>query len=229
MLSQNLALMATLAMAALVPPGGADARLQLRLKPSASFGYSVVTEQKTLSGDGKKVSESTRLEMPYRLKVVNVTRTSSELEITQGPMIVRGRSVGRARVTTSKIDIGGFSGSQAPINFFVCYPKVGVVKGTTWKAPFFGGAPLPAGLTAVYTFRSVSSDGKFAIVDLKSSAVGASKVTGVGKLFIRMSNGVLSHGNAKFDIAFIRPDPKDRTKMSVNSRVSLSYRISEIH
>lgn len=109
--------------------------------------------------------------------------------------------------------------------FFVCLPPNGATVGQAWKAPFFGGAPLPADLEASYRYAGNSADKKFAIVEMKITAAGSSNLQARGKLFLRLSDGFLDHGNAVFEMSFIRPDLKDRSKLIVNSRVVIRYNI----
>jgi hypothetical protein len=78
----------------------------------------------------------------------------------------------------------------------------------------------------VYKYSGVTKDGRFAVVSVNVDNVGVSKLSGAGKLFLRLSDGVLDHGNATFTVSYVRPDTGDRTKMVVNSRVVLKYSIT---
>lgn len=196
--------------------------LRLNLKSAAMVGYRVAMEQATYPGGGTKASEQSSLLTPYKFRGT----APGSLEITSGPLVVKGRSVGRSKVSSVMVEAGGTVQGRAPANFFVCLPKAGAKVGQTWRAPFFGGPPLPAGGEAVYRYGGVSSDGRFAVVDLQVKSSGAGEVQGKGKLFLRLSDGVLDHGNAKFEIAYLRPDMKDRTKISVNSKVVVKYTIT---
>lgn len=205
---------ALLALAVLAGPGP----LQLKLTPGTRAAYQVAVAQSMYSGDGK-LTESSQSLTPFQLSV----QAGNMLQITRGPVVLRGQSRGRAKTWTEKLDAGGTAGGRAPVNFFVCLPPAGAKVGQTWKAPFFGGPPLPAGMQATYKLATVSA--KYATVEMKIQQTGTSTLKGSGKLFLRTADGFLDHGSAGFEISFVRPDPNDRKKMSVNSRVSLMYTI----
>ena len=193
------------------------------LTPGTTAKYRVSATVTEFAGAGSKASGSTSTELPIEIRV----GASHTLGIVSGPLVARGRSVGRSRRSLVSVDGGGGSRGQAPAQLFVVYPKDGVTPGQTWKAGFFGPSPLFAGLQATYKFVQVTPDKRFARIDLKVEGSGAGRVRGSGTLYVRFKDGYLDHGTAKFDISYLRPDMKDRSKMIVNNHVSIDCKVTQ--
>lgn len=186
--------------------------LKYSAKSGASVGYTVETTETVSAADGK-VTESKHQKLPIKISVVS----SNELEIVSGPIFTRGRSIGRARTKTVLLN-----SSQVPANYFICLPANGVKVGQTWKAPFFGGPPLPAGIHATYRFVKVSADKKSADVQMSISHKAGADMSGSGLFKVDMQTGFLSSGKANFSLTYSRPDPKNPKKMLVNSRTKIA-------
>jgi len=204
--------------------GSGPAPLKLKLTTSLKAAYRVTTDQATYGASNPKPTEQVVNVMPFAFQVTSGGGNSAGLAITKGPLIVKGRPVGRSKVSVETIDAQGSARGRAPANFFVCLPPGGAKVGQSWKAPFFGGPPLPAGMQASYKYSSSASG--LAVVDMTVDYAGAGKLHGTGKLFLRLSDGFLDHGSANFQIAYVQPDHKDPKKISVSSRVVLKYTIA---
>lgn len=193
----------------------AQTNLQLKLTPGGNTKFSIATEETTFGADGKQTGQLTR-KIPVAIQVV----ANNQLQISAGPLFTRGRSVGQIRV--SKVT---YSPAKPPINFFVIIPDGGVKLGQSWKAPFFGGPPLPAGIQATYKFSKVTADKRFAVIDMQTSHKAGAEMSGKGQFLVNLSNGLLNSGNANFTLAYVRPDQKNPNKMVVNSKTTLRVTI----
>jgi hypothetical protein len=205
----------------------AEETLILRLGAGSAVGYSVSVTNTESAGSGGKVMSTYATKTPVEVSVVSVKGRSAQVRVKAGPVFARGRSVGRAKMGDATV--GGDAGLRPAILLWVSLPPAGVRQGQTWVGGLNGPAPLPAGLQAKYRFASVSASGgkRFACVDMTVTAKAACTVRGRGKLYLRLSDGVIDHGNARFDIAYERPDPKAPSRMVVNSRVVLACRIEQ--
>lgn len=186
--------------------------LKYSAKSGASVGYTVETTE-TVSGADGKVTESKHLKLPIRINVVSPT----ELKVVSGPIFTRGRSIGRARTQTVRLNA-----TQVPSNYFICLPANGVSLGQTWKAPFFGGPPLPAGVQATYKFVKIGADKKSADVQMSITHKAGADMSGSGLFQINLQTGFLSSGKANFTLTYSRPDPKNPQKLLVNSRTKVA-------
>lgn len=201
---------------------------QLTLKPGlpagATIRYVVTAKEINYEGASAKVTKTYETKTPVVLKVTAPNSAS----LSVGPLQVAGKSVGRAKVKEITFD-KQFSNKGLGLSpFAVVLPAGGVKPGQTWKGPLASMAPLPAGMTATYKFAKVATIlGKlYAQVSVSIAASGSSTVKGSGSLFIAISTGYLSHGNLKFEVSFVRPDPKDAKKMLVNSHQTFAYKIT---
>ena len=206
-----------LALCALLSPSLslAQATLQAKITTGASANYTIATEETTFGGDGKKSAQQL-IKLPIAIQVL----APNQLQITSGPMFARGRSVGRARVATVV-----YSPSKPPTNYYIIIPNGGVKVGQSWKAPFYGGPPLPAGIQATYKFSKITPDKRFAVVDMQTHHKAGADMSGKGQFLVNLSNGLLNSGNATFTLAYVRPDQKDPKKMVVNSKTVLNVTI----
>lgn len=189
---------------------------QIALKYSAksgdSVGYTVETTETVLGADGN-VTETKHQKLPIKIRAIS----PSELEVISGPIFTRGRSVGRARTQTVPLNA-----TQVPSNYFICLPANGVKVGQTWKAPFFGGPPLPAGVHASYKFLKVAADKKSADVQMSITHKAGADMLGSGLFQVNLQTGFLSSGKANFTLTYSRPDPKNPKKLLVNSRTKIA-------
>jgi hypothetical protein len=202
-----------------------DGLLSFRFGSAATAKYAVTVESRELAGaDGKQTSQFT-IKTPIEVAVQSRKGDLLSLRVVSGPIVARGRSVGRAKI--SDLTMSGDVGARPPAMFWVLLPKAGVMPGKSWVAGFNGPSPLPAGLTATYRFASVVSVGgkRLACLEVKVTAKTACSVAGVGKLYVRLSDGVVDHGQMKFTLSYERPDPQNRSRMVVNSRVVLGCKI----
>lgn len=215
----KLAVVALAVLAAIAPAG--DSPLAFRLKPGKTAKYRIAMVQTEVGADGKQISKVAN-DTPIKLTGLAPNRIKTEI----GPLFAQGRSVGRAKVKEIPVAADGSSKGYAPVPLFVTLPSKGASIGHKWTGPFAGLAPIPAGLKASYRYVANTKDGKFAEVSMSVAQKGATAVDGSGKLFLRRSDGILDHGNAKIQIAYMRPDQKDRSKMLVNSRVTMALKVT---
>jgi hypothetical protein len=195
----------------------AQAPLRLVAKPGAGGFYGVAMAESNFGPDGKRTGGSA-ITLPIAIRVLSATSA----EVTSGPMVIKGRKVGRSRVATASL-----GPTAVPAPFFVALPIGGVRPGQTWKAPFFGGAPLPAGGNATYKFVNITPDKRYAVVSIGVQQDSSGRLKGQGQLFLRLSDGFLDHGAVRFEIAYLRPDQSNPKKLVVNSRTELLYTISQ--
>jgi hypothetical protein len=203
----------------------AQPNLQYELTPGKAFGYRVKVVETTYPGNGANPTRVLSNETPIRLKVLSLERSRASVEVTKGPLVVNGRSVGRAKVSTEIFRDRGGTNDEISAPFFILMPVGGVRFGQIWIANFSVGPPLPAGMSATYKYDGATKDGKYAIVTVKVKHSGASEVKGTGKLLVRLSDGLLESGNVTLNVLYLRPDPNDRSKMKVNERVEFKYTI----
>jgi hypothetical protein len=203
----------------------AQPNLQYKLMAGKTFGYRVEVVESNYPGNASKPSRVMSNQMPIHLRVIGLERSRASVEVTKGPLVVNGRSVGRAKVSTEIFSDRGGTNDEISAPFFVLMPGGGVRFGQIWIANFTVGPPLPAGMQATYRYESVSKDRKYAIVTVKVKHSGASEVKGAGKLLVRLSDGLLESGNVTLNVLYVRPDPNDRSKMKVNERVEFKYTI----
>ncbi|HEY0867164.1 MAG TPA: hypothetical protein VGE01_07295 [Fimbriimonas sp.] len=190
--------------------------LKFKPKVGSTAQYRLVLNQTEVGADGKlKEKISSQTPVSLRFSSGNALRTEV------GPLFTLGRSVGRAKIRETMMP----NGTVAPTAFFVTLPTSGVKPGQKWTGVLNVPPPIPANLQANYRYVGPSKDGRFAEVAMAVAMPGSTKLSGNGQFFVRLSDGVLDHGNAKFDIAYLRPDQKDRSKMLVNSRVKIDYKI----
>lgn len=188
----------------------AIADVSVALKAGQSYGYRVAVTQTEYQGSGDKVSSTIKSEMPIAVRPI----AGGRVEVTAGPLFARGRSVGRPRVSNASL-----SGPIPPAWFFVL-PPAGISRpGQKWSGQLSAPAPLPAGLRADYTYRG--SRNGFSQVDVHTEQRGNSDLTGDGSLFLDAKSGVPHHGRILFKVAYMRPNMKDRSKMEVNSHMTV--------
>ncbi len=201
--------------AIIAPTIGFSQNLSLRLLPQDKTSYTVESQETTVGADGKQTESKSQ-----RLPISILVSAGKSLQVTSGPIFTRGRSVGKSRVKTLV-----FNEKQVPANFFICIPGSGVQVGKTWKAPFFGGAPLPAGIHANYKFSKISADRQFAVIDMAVTHSGASEMNGKGQFLVNMKTGLLSSGNGQFSLTYKRPDSQNPQRMVVNSKTTIKVSI----
>ena len=195
-----------------------------RQTPGTSASYIVSMAETDYTGAGTdKVSARIERRIPIRLSVS--AGSGKTLQVTEGPLIVKGKSVGRARVKQLAVDTGGSIHGASPAYFSVPFPPEGAKVGRTWRAGLYGPAPMPGGLTASYKLLGVQ--GPYAKVAFSIDVNGSCHVVGKGDLFVRAADGYVDHGRATFDISYVRPDPHDRSKFNVNSHNVLTYSIDQ--
>lgn len=191
----------------------------LKLTPGLKVHYSVAVAETSFDAAGKATGAPERI-FPIGIEVAD----SKHLRVTYEAVIVRGRSLGRSRVSIQTVNGGGCASSGSPAPFFVVLPPSGFKTGQSWSAPFFGGAPVPAGLSANY--RAGSNSNGFVPVTFNVKGIGASQVSGSGTLFLRQADGFLDHGSIVITLAFMRPDQKNPKQLVVNSKTILKYKIT---
>ena len=192
----------------------AQTALLPRQIPGTKANYVVSVNEIDYAGAGnEKATAHISSRIPIRLEVVNVG--GPKLQVIEGPLVIHGKPVGRTRTKQLAVDRGGAFRGFAPSYFSVPFPIVGAKPGQTWKAGLYGPAPVPGGLTGDYKF--VGIQGGFAKIAVKIDVNGACHVVGAGELFVRVTDGYVDHGKVTFNLSYVRPDPKDRTKFSVNS------------
>jgi len=179
--------------------------------PGSTHTYRVVTTQTEFEGTGSKVTAQSVTETPVSIRVVD----ARNLEVTSGPLFTRGRSVGRARV--ANVSVGG---AKLPSWFFVPVPAGGLKTGQKWAGPLFAPAPIPAGLTGSYAYRSVANGVALLNVSVKQLS-STTDMKAAGNLGIDAKTGVPKQGKIVFQISYLRPDMKDRSKMVVNSHMTV--------
>jgi hypothetical protein len=194
--------------------------LKVSLKPGSTVGYRVSVSQLENRNDGNTGASNSSTH-PVRIDVLAANR----LRIETGPLFAMGRSVGRSKVRESEIAPGGFDKGKPPVMLFVLLPPSGVQPGQKWSAPFSAPAPIPGGLSAQYQY--VKPAGKFAEVALTVKQQGSTRVTGSGKLYLRLSDGMLDNGSAKFVIEYLRPDMQNPGQTMVNSRTVAEVKITQ--
>ncbi|RYG24537.1 hypothetical protein EON82_10330, partial [bacterium] len=139
---------------------------------AANYQYRVVVTQSEYEGSGPKVKSRTTSEMPIELRL-----SGRNVEVKSGPLFARGRSVGRAR--TSSATLGG---PKLPSWLVVPMPGAGGKVGQKWNGPLSAPAPLPAGMTATYSY--LAKAGGFAKVGVSVKQGGNSRLVGSGNLFV---------------------------------------------
>lgn len=203
--------------------GSAYGALVPTLRAGSSLKYRVDVLRIDYSGNSTKESSRQETGMPFDVRITSASGGTANLEITSGPLFARGRSVGRAKTTRMTVDRGFTSRGYPPSWLSVPLPPSGVKVGQTWRGILAGPSPLPAGISADYRYvKNVSAGGKqYAQIDLRVSNNGAAQLRGSARLFLRMNDGLLSHGSAKFELTYIRPG-KPGEPPSVNSRTVLA-------
>ncbi|HLO98245.1 MAG TPA: hypothetical protein VK171_06595 [Fimbriimonas sp.] len=189
----------------------------------SSARYSVIATEVNYEGASNKITKSYTTKTPVVLKVVSPSRVGLIL----GPVEVAGKSVGRAREREYDVD-GSFSRKGVGVTpFAIVLPASGIKPGQSWSGPLASVSPLPAGMKTTYKFEKITAVRGTTCAQIKVSvkSTGSSTVTGTGTVFLKTGNGFLSHGDLKFEISFVRPDPKDAKKFLVNSHQTFIYKI----
>lgn len=185
--------------------------------------YSVIATEVNYEGASNKITKSYTTKTPVVLSVLSPSRVA----LTLGPVEVSGKAVGRPRAREYDVD-SSFSRKGVGISpFAVVLPLGGMKPGQSWTGPLASVSPLPAGMTATYKFEKITAIRGTTCAQVKVSvkSTGSSSVTGTGTVYLKTGNGFISHGDLKFEIAFVRPDPKDAKKMLVNSHQTFIYKI----
>lgn len=204
---------------------GQGTLIRPRQQPGMVAKYVVAVKETDYAGAGtSKVTATTATQTPVQIEVTGVHAGGADLRVTSGPLVVLNRSVGRAKVRQFSVDAGGSLRGASPALLTIPFPPSGVQRGQSWTAGLFGPAPLPSGLVATYRLETIA--GPYARVSMRTDVKAAGHVTGSGDLFLDGRTGYLHHGEVHFDIAYVRPDPQNRTKMNVDSHVRLDCRIT---
>lgn len=182
-----------------------------QFRPGSSYQYRVVATQIEFEGSGSKITSQSVAETPIQIRVVD----ASNAEVTSGPLFTRGRSVGRSRVRNVRL-----GGSQVPAWFSIAPPASGLKPGQSWTAPLSAPAPIPAGLQANYVCRSNKNGVAIVDVSVKRQST-TTDLRATGNLALDSKTGIPNKGKITFLLSFVRPDMKDRSKMVVNSHMTL--------
>jgi len=182
------------------------------LKPGATYSYRVVVTQTEFEGSGAKVTRSSVSEMPISILVLD----AFTVEVTSGPLFALGRSVGRARISKMKLD-----GPALLSWLYVPTPPKGTKPGQEWMGGLSAPAPVPAGIQARYKYLAPTAKQPFGQVDVSASRNADSRLLATGKLFVDPITRIPHHGKVLFQMTYERPDMKDRTKMVVNSHMTV--------
>ncbi len=193
-----------------------QAPLRPHLTPGTNVTYFVSSLDTEFTGAGTTKGKVHRpLRTPIRMAVTSNNGHAAMVEVTEGPWQIAGRQIGRPRIHQIPVDAGGSEKGAAPAYFSIPFPTGGAKVGQTWRSGLYGPSPLPGGLTATYQFKSVQ--GPYAKIAMSIDAERSCHIVGSGEFYVRLADGYIDHGKAKFDISYLRPDMKDKTKMNINS------------
>ena len=146
-----------------------------------------------------------KFDMPIQLNVLSVSPTRVEVETKTGPGRLNGTEMGGTAVTEKavldprgKTVSGGSAGGQ---NVFGSLPAKPIRPGSTWsgKAPIGENQLGLKDVTATYKFVGVESVSgkKVARIDLTIKGSGEAKMSGQGKIYISVADGLLESSVVK--------------------------------
>jgi hypothetical protein len=201
--------------------------LQPKMHLNEEHLYKVNSVEKDFAGPSDKLSRSIVQGMPIQITAVKIQGGSTSVRVVTGPLVVRGRSVGRSKTNTFDVDsVNSWNGTPYAL-VGVVFPPGGAKQGQAWVAPFRGSPPLTAGLTATYKLMKTQTQGgqKVAFLSVSVRGDNSCRTRGSGQLIVGEGDGIVRSGKLHFDIAFMRPG-KGKT-MVVNSHDGLDYTITQ--
>lgn len=153
------------------------------------------------------------------------------VELTTGPYTVGKRTFGRPKTARFDLDVRAVQArdglKRPPFPLSVALPGRRTKVGDSWVGVVYGPTPMPAGTKGTYRVLGVTSAGgaKCAKIGLKVALPGVTAINGSGEFLVRLDDGFVQSGSARFEIAYTRPDPVTK-KVSVSGRVQTSARVS---
>jgi len=202
------------------------------LRPSLhlneSYSYQIDSVERDFEGSSNKISRTISQGMPVQVTAVKSQGGITSVRVVTGPLIVRGRSVGRSKTNSFEVDMTNAWNGKPFTLVGVIFPTGGAKMGQTWTAPFRGSPPLNAGLTAIYRLMNTASQGgqKVALLSVDVKGDGSCRTRGGGQLLVGLADGIVRSGKLQFDIAYMRPG--SGKALVVNSHDGLEYTIKPL-
>lgn len=223
----TLAVLAGLFVPAIAQAPAAPLRLRL------SDGYQVGWRMETVRvdegdvpgavdvGGGKKELRLAEA-MPVGLTVQSGAGRTAVL--SRGPLEVRGRKVGRAKLTDLRLSPTGQMAGDAMGRPFaplmVVLPDRPARVGLKWTSTFWGPTPTPAGVPATYTVKALRNVAgqRVAEVTMAIKWEQGTRVTGSGTFLIRLADGYVDKADVRLRIEFLRAGSATDRRLTVSSR-----------
>jgi len=202
--------------------------LQPKLQANETHSYKVTSVEKDFEGSSDKVSRTINQAMPVRITALKAQAGKASVTVVTGPLMVRGRSVGRAKLNDFDIDSTNSAHGDPYALLGVVFHVGGVRPGQSWSAKFRGSPPLTAGLTATYklTKQTAQAGERVALLTVSVSGDTSCRIRGAGQLTVGAADGIVRSGALHFEIAYLRPG--SGKSMVVNSHDGLDYVISPL-
>lgn len=199
--------------------------LQPKMRPNAVCAYKISSVERDFEGATEKVSKTIVQGMPVQIEALRVVGGKTSVSVVTGPLVVRGRSVGRSKTNTFDVDATNSWNGNPYALVGVVFPAAGAKPGQSWTAKFRGSPPLTAGLTATYKLTKITTQSgqKVALLSVSVQGDNSCRTRGRGQLVVG-TDGIVRSGKLHFDIAFMRLG-KGKT-MVVNSHDGLDYTIT---
>ncbi|RYG47930.1 hypothetical protein EON79_05955 [bacterium] len=160
---------------------------------------------------GKASPNQLKVNIPFSQKVVSVSGETASLSFSMGPITMNGNPLSQKPVTTTgtmtrlgKLTGAGATSSGSP--GLVVFPSGPIKPGATWSAAFPLGAMGGMGggtATAKYKFVGMKSvNGKqTAELAVTVNATGETKVSGGGRTFVSLADGLMVMSNMTLNIS----------------------------
>lgn len=102
-------------------------------------------------------------------------------------------------------------------------------RGPVAGSPVYFAVPFPAPISGGFlaSYRNEGYQRPFAKISLRIDAKRTCHIVGSGLLFVRISDGYVDYGRAKFEISYVRPGVNDRSKLNVNSHDVLQCSVDQ--
>lgn len=196
------------------------------LKAGSKSGYLIKQKEISYDGSSDKVTKTYETTTPFVLEILNSTPQGAKVKVTSGPINVKGKPVGRARINEVQVD-KLFTRNGSPLASLMVPALTGNLSvGKSWKGVFSSLPPVPANLDATYKiirFLKVDST-DLAEVAVTVKGTGTCETNGKGTLLVRKSDGSPYKGTVGLDLKFMRLN--DKKQLTVNSKLRIEFTVS---